>query len=152
LCRFYRGGHIIARRERPRRSTAAQRRDPYTLVAALNATQGASGHLYIDDGASFDFMQGTYLEAEFEYDKGVLQYQPMHAGMGSQATFERILVLGHKQASRKARYVAEHAESGASFEVLRGDAGAGGYDHSVLVVRNPQTPVAQAWTLNIRAA
>jgi hypothetical protein len=42
---FYRGGHIIPRRERPRRSTEAQSRDPYTLVVALDARDAAAGAL-----------------------------------------------------------------------------------------------------------
>ena len=33
---FVRGGYIIARRDRPRRSTAAMHGDPYTLVGPAN--------------------------------------------------------------------------------------------------------------------
>lgn len=40
---FIRGGSIIPRRERPRRSSAAMVNDPYTLVVALDAQGRAEG-------------------------------------------------------------------------------------------------------------
>lgn len=33
---YYRGGHIVPRRERVRRSTASMKLDPFTLVVALD--------------------------------------------------------------------------------------------------------------------
>jgi hypothetical protein len=35
--------------------------DPFTLVVALDAAGKAEGDLYLDDGHSFAFTQGTYL-------------------------------------------------------------------------------------------
>ena len=51
---FVRGGHIVPRRDRPRRSTAAMRRDPLTLVVAPDADGDAVGEVYLDDGVSFE--------------------------------------------------------------------------------------------------
>ena len=58
---FYRGGHIIPRRERPRRSTATMADDPFTLLVALDFNQQAAGQLYLDDGSTFAFQRGLYL-------------------------------------------------------------------------------------------
>ena len=58
---FYRGGGIIPRRERPRRSTATMARDPFTLVVALDQDGNAHGDLYVDDGRSLAFKKGHYL-------------------------------------------------------------------------------------------
>lgn len=57
---YYRGGHIVPRRERPRRSSAAQAADPYTLVVALDDKLEAGGDLYVDDGHSYAFQRGLY--------------------------------------------------------------------------------------------
>lgn len=58
---YYRGGYIVTRRERPRRSTVTQETDPYTLVIALDASQSARGELYVDDGRSYAFRRGLYM-------------------------------------------------------------------------------------------
>ena len=54
---YQRGGTIIPKKERVRRSSALMRHDPYTLVVALDRAGRASGTLYIDHGirdAQFD--------------------------------------------------------------------------------------------------
>lgn len=58
---FYRGGGIVPRRERPRRSTATMARDPFTLIVALDQDGNAHGDLYVDDGRSLAFKKGHYL-------------------------------------------------------------------------------------------
>ncbi|KAL8871467.1 MAG: hypothetical protein Q9174_002710, partial [Haloplaca sp. 1 TL-2023] len=60
-----RGGHILPRKERPRKSSALMRWDPYTLVIALDHNGHAEGELYIDDGESFEFQQGVYIHRKF---------------------------------------------------------------------------------------
>jgi alpha 1,3-glucosidase len=68
---FQRGGSIVPRQMRPRRSSAAQLGDPYTLAVALDAEGGALGHLYLDDGASHDFVRkGAFRLREFRYEGG----------------------------------------------------------------------------------
>lgn len=65
-----RGGHIFARRDTPRRSSALMKWDDYTLVVAVgkNAKGTAEGDLYVDDGDSFDFERGQYFHRRFVYD------------------------------------------------------------------------------------
>lgn len=62
-----RGGHIIPRRDRPRRSSGLMKYDPLTLVVVLGNSGDAEGTLYLDDGESFDYEQGAYLHRQFKY-------------------------------------------------------------------------------------
>ncbi|KAK5111330.1 hypothetical protein LTR62_005170 [Meristemomyces frigidus] len=61
------GGHIIPRRDRPRRSSGLMRYDPFTLVIVLGHSGDANGTLYLDDGESFDYEEGAYIHRLFEY-------------------------------------------------------------------------------------
>jgi alpha 1,3-glucosidase len=62
------GGHIIPRRDRPRRSSGLMRYDPFTLVVVLDTEGNASGTLYIDDGETFDYQQGAFIHRRFDFD------------------------------------------------------------------------------------
>jgi hypothetical protein len=57
---FQRGGSIIPRQLRVRRSSSLMRQDPYTLFIALDTHGEAFGELYLDDGHSFDYQQGFF--------------------------------------------------------------------------------------------
>lgn len=61
------GGHIIPRRDRPRRSSGLMKYDPFTLIVTLGNSGDAEGTLYLDDGESFDFEQGAYIHRRFQY-------------------------------------------------------------------------------------
>ncbi|KAI4203579.1 MAG: hypothetical protein LQ350_001769 [Teloschistes chrysophthalmus] len=60
-----RGGNILARKDRPRKSSALMKHDPYTLVVALDNNLSAEGALYIDDGESFEFQSGHFVHRRF---------------------------------------------------------------------------------------
>ena len=60
-----RGGSIIPRKDRPRRSSALMKYDPYTLLVTLSSTGTATGSLYIDDGESYDYQEGAYIHRNF---------------------------------------------------------------------------------------
>ncbi|KAF2754890.1 glucosidase II alpha subunit [Pseudovirgaria hyperparasitica] len=69
------GGHIIPRRDRPRRSSGLMRYDPYTLVLVLDKEGNAQGTLYVDDGDSFDYISGGYIHRNFEYSSATSTLQ-----------------------------------------------------------------------------
>jgi len=107
---FYRGGAIITRRERARRSSALMERDPFTLIIALDQRQSAKGELYIDDGASFDHQSGHFILRRITFADDTLtftqstsayvnttaplapSYNRVH--MSTLATVERIVIAG----------------------------------------------------------
>ncbi|KAI8912480.1 glycosyl hydrolases family 31-domain-containing protein [Gorgonomyces haynaldii] len=70
---FLRGGHIVPRRDRVRRSSSLTKNDPYTLLVALDKNEEAAGTLYVDDGKTFDYKQGKYLFEQFEFKGKVLR-------------------------------------------------------------------------------
>lgn len=66
---FQRGGSIIPRKLRLRRSTNMMTKDPYTLYIALDKTMTATGTLYMDDEESFDHeRKAEYALATFTAD------------------------------------------------------------------------------------
>lgn len=62
-----RGGHIIPRRDRPRRSSGLMRWDPFTLVVVIGDRGRAEGTLYLDDGESFEYNEGAYIRRKFTF-------------------------------------------------------------------------------------
>lgn len=94
-----RGGFIIPRRDRIRRSSTLALHDPYTLVIALDSAGEARGELYWDDGATFSYVSGEYGWAGFEFKNGVLKgypksYPEWGNGKLKGMVVERILVAG----------------------------------------------------------
>ena len=53
-----RGGHILTTQP-PQLTTTATYTQPLTVIAALNATGGASGYVYLDDGTSLAAVDGA---------------------------------------------------------------------------------------------
>lgn len=70
---FVKSGQILPKRMRRRRSAASMAADPYTIF--IYGDQ-AKGTLYIDDGFTHDFMQGSYIYDELEFDGTTLQERP----------------------------------------------------------------------------
>lgn len=69
---YQRGGTIVPKKMRIRRSAVLMKNDPLTLVVAVDCNGHAKGTLYIDDEKSFAYRQGKYLYLEFEFKDCVL--------------------------------------------------------------------------------
>lgn len=67
------GGHIIPRKDRPRKSSGLMKWDPYTLVVILDKKGEAEGTVYVDDGETFGYEQGAYIHRKFTLSDGVLR-------------------------------------------------------------------------------
>ena len=156
---YLRGGHIIPRKERARRSTAQMHNDPFTLWIALNSSSSAQGDLYVDDGHSFAYQRGSYVHRQFSYKEGVLSNTAaessdpvvkLKAGKLSVSnTIERIVVLGlkGKLSSWKALY---KGAAGQHMDVEAGPLkGVAGLPDSALVLRKPDLPIDQNWSLQL---
>ncbi|CAG8595880.1 3011_t:CDS:10, partial [Gigaspora margarita] len=92
---FLRGGSIVPKRQRIRRSSAAMRTDPFTLLIALNK--------YVNDGETYDYEKGHFIHLQFKFSKRKLFSKPLsllnndenlYAQSISSVRVERIIVLG----------------------------------------------------------
>lgn len=93
---YYRGGSIIVRKERPRRSTAAMTKDPVTLIVALDEHGKAEGEVYMDDGHSYAFLQSHYVHRTFTYANNKLTSVSLSDSSAYKANIkvEKIIILG----------------------------------------------------------
>ncbi|RWS29559.1 neutral alpha-glucosidase AB-like isoform X1, partial [Leptotrombidium deliense] len=72
---FQKGGTILAKRERIRRSAALTLNDPFTFDIFLEPRRrSASGRLYLDDGYTFDYQNGQFLYSNMTFEKNILTY------------------------------------------------------------------------------
>ncbi|CAN6459215.1 unnamed protein product [Victoria cruziana] len=149
---FQRGGTIIPRKDRFRRSTTQMAVDPYTLVIALNSSSEAEGELYIDDGKSYEFQQGAYIHRRFIFSGGKLTSINIAGAKSGKKDFttecviERIILLGHpsqpKSALIKPANDRVDVESGPL--LLRR-----GAKPFAAVIRNPKVQVGKDWTIEV---
>ncbi|KAJ1551999.1 hypothetical protein HK405_013097, partial [Cladochytrium tenue] len=79
---FLRGGAIIPRRDRVRRSSTFTLKDPFTLVVALGTEGTAHGKVYVDDGHSYEHEHGMFLLSKLTYADGVLSCSVERQGGG----------------------------------------------------------------------
>ncbi len=101
---FLRGGQIVARKDRLRRASSIMKRDPYTVIVALSSPGTAQGRIYIDDGSSYNYKNGDYINAilEFKENRLTSKLVPLETPINIQGTYnlnlERIIVVGlHKK-------------------------------------------------------
>ncbi|CCC71446.1 hypothetical protein NCAS_0H01360 [Naumovozyma castellii] len=77
---FIEGGHIITRRDRYRRSSKLMHHDPYTIILAPDLNGNASGRLYVDDGETFGYEKGNFVDTQFSLSEGkIIQNEVLHA-------------------------------------------------------------------------
>eukprot|EP00698_Gefionella_okellyi_P003681 TRINITY_DN13443_c0_g1_i1.p1 TRINITY_DN13443_c0_g1~~TRINITY_DN13443_c0_g1_i1.p1 ORF type:complete len:898 (+),score=174.31 TRINITY_DN13443_c0_g1_i1:386-2695(+) len=142
---FVRGGSVIVRRDRPRRSSQAMDEDPFTLLVALDHRGQASGDLYLDDGRSFNYQRGEFVHREFHFADGELRCSPAASGGGSAtvplgAPVERVVIMGVQ--TRPTRVLLKRARAEETLEFA--------YDRGVLTVRRPWANVEESWSILLR--
>lgn len=155
------GGHVIPRKDRPRRSSALMRWDPYTLVVVLDDMGIASGELYVDDGETFGFEDGAYIHRSFTFNpetqtlssadvegketKGGKARQAYEKTM-AEVLVERVIVVGAPSAW-KAKDSVLVREGGAERSVgFQWHAGSKGHA-SWAEVKNPKAGIANDWSV-----
>jgi alpha 1,3-glucosidase len=151
------GGHIIPRKDRPRRSAGLMRWDPYTLVITLDKNGEAEGTLYVDDGETFDYERGAYIHRHFHYRDSVLssedagtkgpktaEYLKMMAGV----TVERVIIVDPPAEWKNKETVAvieDGAKAGsmAALEFYEQQLGQASY----AVVKKPDVGIGKTWRI-----
>eukprot|EP00004_Rigifila_ramosa_P020002 TRINITY_DN5164_c0_g1_i2.p1 TRINITY_DN5164_c0_g1~~TRINITY_DN5164_c0_g1_i2.p1 ORF type:complete len:389 (-),score=54.78 TRINITY_DN5164_c0_g1_i2:67-1233(-) len=136
---FQRGGTIIARRDRARRSSALMVNDPYTLVVALENQSTASGELYIDDGHTFDYTRGHFVSVEFAFRGSKLSARVVHRDTGGSfqtaAKIERIVISGLPSAPTSVTLDGRSLD--VEYEAVSRTA----------TIRKPEVGIASDWTI-----
>jgi mannosyl-oligosaccharide alpha-1,3-glucosidase len=140
---FQRGGSIIARKDRPRRSTTQMLSDPYSLTVALDSRAYATGDLYIDDYKSFAYQQSlAFLHRRLTFDNDVLESistVPDHRfQIGNQ--IERITIVGLARIPTSATLRQDGAETTLALEQLSSNS---------IVIRRPLALVKKNWRITL---
>lgn len=146
---YQRGGSVIPRKLRLRRSAMLMKNDPYTLYVALDKDEMASGNLYMDDEESFGYeRRGEFAEASFSADlkNGSISntvhvgpgWVPIVDGLKSHRMVERIVIMGVKKSPKT---IAGGEGGTIDFE----------YDSTskVLVLRKPLVSALEPWQITI---
>ncbi|XP_030569070.1 neutral alpha-glucosidase AB [Drosophila novamexicana] len=99
---WQRGGSIVPKKERQRRSSKLMLNDPYTLVICLDRQGKAAGTLFLDDEKSYAYRDGKHIYVSYEFADNQLTNRfigkPQYK---SDAWIERIIIagLGHVPSS-----------------------------------------------------
>ena len=145
---YQRGGSIIPRKLRLRRSSQLMVNDPYTLYIALDDSMKAEGVLYMDDETTFDHdKKGDYAVATFtsDWSASVALQNAVKVGSETAATaqnrqarmIERIVVMGLEKAPQSI------VSSSGGYMEFQHDAAS-----QILVIRKPAISALDNWTVN----
>ncbi|XP_052767402.1 neutral alpha-glucosidase AB-like isoform X1 [Mya arenaria] len=140
---FQKGGSIVPRKMRIRRSSALMTHDPFTLVVCLDKTGSATGSLYVDDYHSFNYRKGEYLLRSF-----LFQHNEFHSQSGDQfGSFstkewvEKIVIVGLSTRPTKATLNVKGVESSLQLSYSS--------DNSQVIIRKPGVNIATDFSIRL---
>jgi alpha 1,3-glucosidase len=161
------GGHIIPRRDRPRRSSGLMKFDPFTLVVVLDKDNAAKGELYLDDGETFDYEAGAYIHRRFAFDgKRSILTSTNAVPVGAKPTakldaylksmnnvrVEKVIIVGAPKAWKgktEAIVMEEGAKESARRKTVAMEFHAGSGKHANwAVVRDPKVGIGRGWKID----
>ncbi|XP_063002384.1 neutral alpha-glucosidase AB isoform X1 [Elgaria multicarinata webbii] len=142
---YQRGGSIVARKERVRRSSDCMRNDPYTLFVALGPQGTAQGDLFVDDGHTYNFeTKGQYLHRRFNFSGNTLTASSVDSkgSFETPAWIERVVILGAGKPAAVFLKQDGAAETRLDFTHEA--------ETSVLTIRKPAVNVGADWSISLR--
>ena len=153
-------GHIVPRKDRPRRSSGLMKFDPYTLLILLTDAGAATGELYVDDGESFDYTSGAFVHRNFTMEGGVLESKDLKTQDQSSGKLanryldevkdvrvEKVIIVNAPKSWQGKDEVAVVREGGKKGTAgLKFEAGKGGAADWA-VVRDPGVGVGTGWRI-----
>ncbi|XP_072737067.1 neutral alpha-glucosidase AB isoform X1 [Ciconia boyciana] len=142
---FQRGGTVVPRQERVRRSTECMRGDPFTLYVALSPQGTAEGDLFLDDGQSFDYeTKARYLHRQFTFAGNTLTASSAdpRGSFDTPAWLERVVILG---AGKPAAVILRPADGSETRLDFHHEA-----ETSVLTLRKPGVRIGDDWAIILR--
>jgi len=149
---YQRGGSIVPRKMRLRRSSALMVGDPYTMVVAVDKEEGAEGLVYMDDEHTLKHeKRGEYVLRKMTMRGGSLSCVRVGGGMEGgviKNEVERVVVVGWKSKPKSVMVSVEGGREGGQVpRALEFE-----YDGSkkVLTIRKPGVMVDEDWTVVVR--
>lgn len=137
---FQRGGTIIPRKHRIRRSSVLMHDDPITLYIGLDRDGKAAGTLYIDDGKSFDYKEGKFIYVSFTFSDGILDAKLINPpGIETKVWLEKVVILGSVPVNNPATVT---TKSGESFVDTF-------YTNGVLTIRKPGVNLGAEFSISL---
>jgi alpha 1,3-glucosidase len=147
-------GHIIPRKDRPRRSSGLMYHDPFTLVVVLGKNGDADGELYVDDGETYDYQHGAYIHRSFHYDSKAQSLSSSNIGTKGKKTkhyleamkkvgVEKVIVVG-APASWAGKTSVKVAEGDAELEYHPAEGGKAAW----AIVKNPKVAIGADWSID----
>ena len=152
---YQRGGSIIPRKLRLRRSSYLMINDPYTIYIALNNELKAEGTLYMDDETTFDHeKRGDYGVATFSSDLAssiivqnsvTLGNESALSGSEGKRMIERIIVMGIAIEPKDITLTTQSSATEIPIEFQ--------YDKEskILVIRKPDISALHEWTIHFKS-
>ena len=146
-------GHIIPRKDRPRRSSGLMKWDPYTLVVVLDRDGRADGELYVDDGDTYDYQNGAYIHRQFTFSESSLRSEDIGTSGSKTAQYlktmagvhvEKIIIVAAPRSWENKKTVSSSGTT-AEFEWHAGQDGRAAY----AIIKNPRVPIGQSWRIDI---
>lgn len=142
---FQRGGSIICRKNRVRRSSSCMEEDPYTLYVALDSLGKAEGELYIDDGHTFKHeTEKQFIHRQLSFSENTLLSSNLSpdSQYSTASWVEKVIILGANKPSSVTLITTDGNESSVEFEFEE--------DPAVLTLRKPRVNVGDNWSVELR--
>ncbi|XP_046876075.1 neutral alpha-glucosidase AB-like isoform X2 [Hypomesus transpacificus] len=142
---FQRGGSIICRKNRVRRSSLCMESDPYTLYVALDTQGRAEGELYIDDGHSFKYQtERQFVHMRLSFASHTITSSPLspESVFSTASWVEKVIILGAQRPSAVTLTTQDGSESSLEFEFDEGSA--------VLSLRKPGVNASLRWKVQLQ--
>ena len=121
-------------------------------MIAVNSSQAAEGELYMDDGKSFEFLQGAYIHRRFVFANGKLTSINLAPSSSSKSQFssksmiERIILLGYAPGPKNAQIEPANQKVKVELGQLMLE---GRHGSSVVTIRKPAVQVSDDWTIRL---
>ena len=91
---FIKGGEIITKKMRLRRSIQKMKNDPLTIIIALNLENKSDGIIYFDDEESLEYQNNKYSILKISYEKSEINFDWMLYNYQVYNNIEKIIILG----------------------------------------------------------
>ena len=94
---FIKGGEIITKKMRLRRSVQKMKNDPLTIIIALDLENKSSGIIYFDDEESLDYQKEEYSLLKIKYEKYQIDFEWIKYNYHVINKIEKIIILGENE-------------------------------------------------------